>query len=291
MTEFDYPAPVSQLLTLGDCRGGRPWPDCLALGLGPEHVPDLIRMVLDEELHWADSDSQEVWSPIHAWRALALLQAPEAVEPLTRLFARIDKFDDDWVGEDLPQAFGVLGPAAIPALRDYLADPAQGLFARIAASASLGEIGKKHPDSSAECAAVLAAQLERFAEMDPGLNGFIISDLVDLQAVQAAPIIERAFAAKCVDLAVMGDWEEAQIRLGLLQERQTPQPRFFSPLAGLRDLIPPEPESDEPQEKSPRQVIERRPSVEQMRAQKRKKAKRRAKRKRQKQARKKRRKR
>lgn len=52
--------------------------------------------------------------------------------------------------------------------------------------------------------------------MDPGLNGFIISDLVDLQAVQAAPIIKRAFAAECVDLSVMGDWEDVQIKLGLL---------------------------------------------------------------------------
>jgi hypothetical protein len=157
MTEFDYSAPVSQLLTLGDCRGGRPWPDYLALGLGLEHVPDLIRMVQDDKLHWADSESQEVWSPIHAWRALALLRAQEAVEPLTRLFARIDEFDDDWVGEDLPKAFGILGPVAIPTLRDCLADSSRGLWARIAISTSIGEIGKKYPDSSAECAAVLTA--------------------------------------------------------------------------------------------------------------------------------------
>ena len=66
MTEFDYPAPVSDLLTLGDCRDMRVWPDYLALGIGPEHISDLIRMVEDDELNWADSDSLEVWAPAHA---------------------------------------------------------------------------------------------------------------------------------------------------------------------------------------------------------------------------------
>jgi len=65
------------------------------LGLGPQHVPDLIRMALDDELYWADSDSLEVWAPIHAWRALGQLRAEAAVQPLTRLLARIDDFDDD----------------------------------------------------------------------------------------------------------------------------------------------------------------------------------------------------
>lgn len=41
----------------------RGWPDYLKLGLTGEHVPELIRMALDEELHWADSESDAVWAP------------------------------------------------------------------------------------------------------------------------------------------------------------------------------------------------------------------------------------
>jgi hypothetical protein len=70
MTDFEYPKPVSRLLTMGDCRGMRQWPDYLALGIGPEHVPDLVRMIQDEELTQADSQSLEVWAPVHAWRTL-----------------------------------------------------------------------------------------------------------------------------------------------------------------------------------------------------------------------------
>ncbi|MBD2096750.1 hypothetical protein H6F90_16730 [Trichocoleus sp. FACHB-591] len=47
----DYAPPVDRLLTFGDCRDSiADWPDYLkALELGPEHIPDLIRMAADEE--------------------------------------------------------------------------------------------------------------------------------------------------------------------------------------------------------------------------------------------------
>jgi hypothetical protein len=282
MTEPDYPPPVSELLTLGDCREMQAWPDYLALGLGPQHIPNLIRMALEEELYWADSDSLEVWAPVHAWRALGQLRAEAAAEPLTRLFARIDELDDDWAGEELPKIFGMIGSAAIPALRDYLADPSHDLWARVAAAESLGKIGQQHPDARDECVAVLAEQLEQFADLDPTLNAFIINSLVDLKAVEAAPVIERAFAADCVDLSILGDWEEAQIALGLLQERQTPRPHFH-----LQDSIS---RLREPPESQP--TAAEKPEPAQKRQDKRSsKVKRKAKRKQQKRSRKKQRKR
>ena len=236
MTEFNYPEPVSQLLALGDIRGQREWPDYLALGLTSDHVPDLIRMVQDEDLHLAMSDTAEVWAPVHAWRALALLQAEDAVKPLIGLFARIDEHQDDWVAEDLPEALGVLGPAAILDLRDYLADASHGQWARVAASASLSKIGTRHPEARTECLAILAGQLEDFGHMDPTLNALVISSLIDLKAVEAASVIRRAFAAKRVDLSVEGDWEDVQISLGLLRERRTPRPRLN--FSGLFDSSP-----------------------------------------------------
>jgi hypothetical protein len=92
MTEpgYDYSLPVSELLTFGDCSKIGAWPDYLALGLGPQHIPDLIRMALDEELHLADPNSLDVWSPVHAWRALGQLRAEPAVEPLAGLLDRDD---------------------------------------------------------------------------------------------------------------------------------------------------------------------------------------------------------
>ena len=75
MTISTYTEPVSKLLSYGDCRNFKEWPDYLELGFAREHVPDLIGMATDEELNWADSDSLEVWAPIHAWRALGQLHS------------------------------------------------------------------------------------------------------------------------------------------------------------------------------------------------------------------------
>src|SRR5258707_7875891 len=117
-----YQPPVARLLTMGDSERIAPeqWPDYHELGIGPEQIPDLIQMATDEALNEADSESTEVWAPVHAWRALGQLRAVEAVEPLLELFDRLE--DDDWVHEELPVVFGLIGPAALPALAAYLAD-------------------------------------------------------------------------------------------------------------------------------------------------------------------------
>ncbi len=222
-----YPYPISRLLNLGDPRGQSGWPVYRTIGLTAEHVPDLIRMATDGSLNQADSDSREVWAPLHAWRALGQLRAEAAVEPLLTLLHRIDEHHDDWVGEELPRVFGMIGPAAIPGLAAYLADPAHGLFAGIAAAHGLQEIGARHAQARGDCIRALTRQLERFADNDPTLNGFLISYLLDLNAVESAPPMERAFAANRVDLTVMGDWEDAQVELGLKPAREKPRPRLF----------------------------------------------------------------
>src|SRR2546421_7297589 len=137
-----YPPPVNKLLTYGASKSvlWQNWPNYAELGIGPEHIPDLIRMATDEELRWADSESLEVWAPIHAWRTLGALHAEAAIEPLLSLLKEIDENDDDWVQEELPEVYGRIGPAAIPALAAYMADKTHHLWARVAVVDSLEKI-------------------------------------------------------------------------------------------------------------------------------------------------------
>jgi len=231
MTSKTYRDPVAQLLALGDPRQEEgmtsEWRDYPALGLTAEHVPELARMALDEDLYWADSEGIEVWAPLHAWRALGQLRAESAVEPLLQLLDRIDAADDDWVQADLPKVFGMIGPAAIPALRDLLAGSDHGEWARIAAGEGLVEMVEWFPESRGRVVAIVTDQLRRFAGQERIVNAFLVNALCDLKAVESAAVIEQAFAAGAVDLSVIGDWEEAQILLGLLKERVTPAPNFF----------------------------------------------------------------
>ena len=242
MTDTSYSHPVSQLLTYGDCLKLPRWPeelDYLPLGFGSEHIPDLIRMVLDDDLYWANSDSLEVWAPVHAWRVLGQLQAEAAIEPLLTRLDLVDEEDNDWVSEELPQVFAMIGAAAIAPIAAYLADPTHDTWACVAAAGSLGEIGKTHPEARDACVAALRGVLENFEDNDRTVNAFIISNLLDLKAVQTAQLMERAFAADAVDLSVAGDWEEVQIQMGWKIARETPIPEggWFGAEAQREDLI------------------------------------------------------
>jgi len=212
---------------VGDARNLFQWPDYPATyGLTLDHVPDLIRMLQDVGLNWANSDSVEVWSPVHAWRALGQLRDEAAIPALIATFSRIDEEDSEWPQDEYPEVMALIGPAAIPALQAYMADEGNGLWSRSAAGDALAKIAEAHPQSRDDCVAILADQLSRHERQDPSQNGLLISVLTDLQAVEAAPVMEAAFAAGSVDVSVQGDWEEVQIELGLLDERLTSRPEY-----------------------------------------------------------------
>jgi hypothetical protein len=129
MNTTSYPSPVDKLLTFGDCRKFSEWPNYLEVGLGEEHINDLIRMATDEALNKANSDGLEVWAPIHAMRALGQLRAEAAIQPLIGLFNRTEA-SDNYAVIGFSKVMGMIGPAAIPALTAFISDPANKMYPR-----------------------------------------------------------------------------------------------------------------------------------------------------------------
>ncbi len=224
-----YAPPVDLLLAVGDARKTmRKWPDYLALGLASEHISELIRLATDETLMWADGESDEVWAPIHARRALGQLCATKAIEPLLSLLA--DEHDD-WIGEEVPPILALIGPPAVEPAAKYLQDARKAVGSRITASVCLEKIALRHREARHACIAALSQALEKFNSNDPNLNGFIISSLCEVNADEALPLIERAFKADRVDEMIMGDWDEVRREFGLPPER-TPSQMFAQAARG-----------------------------------------------------------
>ncbi len=220
LAETTYGPPLAQLLSLGEPGKDDKDVKYRKRGLGPEHVPELIRMATDEELHTGPADSDIYWAPVHAWWALGELQAEEAIVPLLSLLRRIDDDNDDWVNDDIPEVLAQIGTAALDPTTEYLSDPAHGDWARVSAAKTIALIGQNFPGWYEDCVARLSAQLEHYAVQSPMLNAFLISSLLDLDAYEAAPVMEKAFAAGRVDEDVQGDWEDTQIELGLKTDRE-----------------------------------------------------------------------
>ena len=213
MSISDYQLPVAELLNYGDCRNHKKWCDYVReLNLEAKHIPELIKMATDEELSLVDSDSKEVWSPVHAWRVLGQLKAVEALEPLLSL---LNNRDDDWISGDFPTLCTLIGKESIPYLEEFLADSSNNIYARSNAAESLEAICYKYPETRESNIAVITQELEKFKANDPTLNALLICNLLDLEAVETIDVIERAFKANRVDTFITGNWSDIQVDFGL----------------------------------------------------------------------------
>lgn len=213
-----YPPPVARLLELGEEAVTREWMDYPALGLGPEHVPDLVRMAAAAALGEPEDESPAIWAPTHAWRALGQLRAAEAVEPLLDLAEAIG--DELFTEPELADVFGMIGRAAIPPLARVLADDAESQALQVLAVSGLDEIATRDPSTRDEVVPLLLARMEKWERNSDDVNAFLVDALTEMQVVEAAPLMEQAFAAGRVDVLLRGDWEDVQADLGLIEARR-----------------------------------------------------------------------
>ena len=226
MDRNELPPEVRQLAELGD-----PWElneliDYREKGIGPQHVDALLDVVRNTVEIWESVDPQqespEEWFPLHAWRALAQLQALDAMPTLLDTLNLIEKLDSDLVQEEMPEVFAKMGPAALPNLEAFVLDTGKEMWARLAAAEGMQIIATDHNETRDQVVGTIVRALEGYEREDPTFNGFMINFLLDLRAIEAAPAVEKVYQANQVDLSILGDGEDFQVGIGLLEKRITP---------------------------------------------------------------------
>jgi hypothetical protein len=225
MSTTKYTNPLNQLLQLGNPDAIPDWSAYLKLGITASQTADLSQMAVDLDLFRSEKDF-EFWAPIHAWQALATLGGPAAIAALMNALHQLSDDEDfwDWVGEELPAAIGRVGVSALPALAQSLADEHLTDYTRENVVNGIIEVYKQHSDTRDDCVAILTQQLTQFMVNQPSLNGHLATALaVDFTAVESAGVIEQAYQAERVDEILMGDWNDAQVYLGLKERSEVPQ--------------------------------------------------------------------
>jgi hypothetical protein len=248
MSATDYFPPVSHLLTRGRPKAARcsQWPNYVKeYGLTDADVPELIQLAVEDELDW--QDDFECYAPIHACRAIGQLRAKSAIQLMIALLA---DYDNDWLMEELPAVFGMIGPASIPALSVYLKSTQPSVWSKVAASGGLEQIASRHPEYRDECVALITEVLSQHQHQPSELNGNLVGRLLDLQAVESVDVIERAYKEGPMDEMVCGSWARVQIELGLAtiddftaEELRHKEPEWMDDIkaiAALRELSEPE---------------------------------------------------
>jgi hypothetical protein len=191
-------------------------------GEGPVDIPD---------------EAPAVYAPIHAWRALGQMRAADAEPAMLGMLDRLEEMLDDWAFEEFPFVWAMIGESAIDPLAAYLADASHREYSRVCVAHGLCEVGQRDQVLRGAAVLRLTEALNRQETDVESLNGFLVSYLLDLKAVESAEAIERAYAADCVDLTITGNWAKARAKLGveglgLISEEQAN--RKPPPLLGIR---------------------------------------------------------
>lgn len=212
-----YGHPVSTLLMLGRPVGHAREGNYPPYDIGAEQTPELLRLLMDEELAGGDSETPEVYAQIHAWRALGQLRAEAAVIPLLDLLAQQDDDEkwNDWATEEIPSILGMIGLVALTPTVIRLEQRGSREWAPVYFAGALKEIALRHPETRAEVVSQLIRVLKTAIENSRLANGSVISDLIDLKATEAWPDIEAAFATGNVDESINGHAADVKWRLGL----------------------------------------------------------------------------
>jgi hypothetical protein len=248
MSSSNYTSPVNQLFQLAPPSKIVDWSIYANLGITVEHLPELARMAVDEDLLYGEEEA-EFFAPPHAWRMLAVLGTPEAmvsdrrsvIAPLITALQDWSEENWDWLGEEIKEVFGHIGAAALPELAETLGNTKHSNYARENAAMSIAEVAKQHPDARSESITLLTAQLAKFSKNNPELNAFLVTELAaELKAVESAAVIEQAYQSGRVNEDFIGDWDDAQVHLGLKDKSEVPdRPRNI--LTHPWEFVPPEP--------------------------------------------------
>ena len=181
-------------------------------------VPVLIEMAFD----WADGEFHEQahgtnleYQPVFAWRTLGQLGATEAIEPLLELSNVLDGDGDEWFLEEFPHVFGLIGEPALEPLSHFLGDKENLHFARACAAISIRQIGTRHTALRDSAVQLLTQELGKCVLGSEELNGSLVSELLELKAVESVETLEKVHSLNLVDTGMCGKWSSVKSELAI----------------------------------------------------------------------------
>lgn len=246
-TIASYQDPVAKLIYIEEQTSwnDKQWLDYINLfGLSTADLPELIRLISDDELVDDDvdddNDSEIAFYEIHVLRAVFQID----IETGINLYIdQLKKFpNDDYLHEEIHGIVRHAGAIVIAPFTQVLTDNTQDERLRVTLANGLEEIGKTHPECREACVNSLTTQLQNYHVQDGDyLNSTLVSNLIQLKAVEAVDLIEQVFTNRELDEWCTGSWAAAQVSLGLKQESDfSPEelkPKPSEKILAIREMI------------------------------------------------------
>lgn len=213
------------LMTLGEPGETVDWTEYQRFDFTEADVPALVALAVDEQLHQADPDSDESWTPLHAWRALGWLASPKAVAPLLEHYDFL--VENDWALMELPDVMGRIGEAVVEPSLAYMRDTSHPEYARCMAAEGVKTVAVLHEPLQGELVGRFVDYLAAPDPDAPVFNAAVVSMLIDLKASEHIDVIRELYQKKQAELTYLGDIEDVEMLFGLREERDTPPPKLY----------------------------------------------------------------
>jgi hypothetical protein len=193
-----YPAPITELLEWGnDLDKHHDFAEEQEYLRWKKFIPALTRMALDPGLLNGWPSDSASWAPWHAIHALGNLQAWESAPAL----AELADLENDWLSDHLPHIWANMGRDVEPVLWMILDDRFASAKRRGLAAESLYTMTEDNEVLYNKVLKGFEKILRNETTFDPTLNGYIISFLRSMEALDEASLaIQEAFDQDRVDL-------------------------------------------------------------------------------------------
>ena len=156
---------------------------------------------------------------MHSLILLARLQSDKGLDAVLEIMRQNGEFADYHLGDFAPEllhpALYACGKDNLSAIEDYLNQPGLDSYLRSMALAALAMIVLNHPERRDEVIAVFRRLLNNMVTnlpvqraCDGTFAGFVMSNLLDIDAKELIPEIKATFATDCVNKTIAGDSKE-----------------------------------------------------------------------------------
>jgi hypothetical protein len=163
-------------------------------------IPALTRMALDPALLEGWSSDPPSWAPWHAIHMLGNLQAWESAVAV----AELADLEDDWLSDHLPHIWADMGREVEPMLWMILDDLSASAKRRGLAAEGLYMLTDDDEVMYKKVLRGFEKILQNDKTFDPALNGYLISFLRSMEALDEASLaIQEAFDQNRVDLDII----------------------------------------------------------------------------------------
>ena len=212
---------VQAFAPLGEPMDNQPWLDYAQYGITTADASTLVELVADESFF--ESEGDDSWIPLHAWRALKALM-PHGLPELLGILDLL--VEDDWALEEIPTVIAAAKADAIEPLFASVMDADNDELVCMCSVDCLAEIVKQQPELRSLVLDKLVIALELLPQHDTSLADIVVAALLNMKGVEAIEVIRQAYHENRVDWSICGDLEDVELDLGLRTERDTPRPRY-----------------------------------------------------------------